>query len=69
MSSTSQESPTLKRLRIDRTWVVLMPHGVHQFEGNKVDGVAMVASRKMELLVLEADKKDEGPNVTKAFGG
>ncbi|KAK3821702.1 MAG: hypothetical protein J3Q66DRAFT_386483 [Benniella sp.] len=43
------------------------PRGVRQFVGHKVDGVAMAASRKVELLVLEAAKKDEGPNVTKAL--
>ena len=41
--------------------------GVRQFVGHKVDGVAVAASRKVELLVLEAAKKDEGPNVTKAL--
>ncbi|KAG0239285.1 hypothetical protein B0O80DRAFT_492307 [Mortierella sp. GBAus27b] len=43
------------------------PRGVPQFVGHKVDGVAVAASRKIELLVLEAAKKDEGPNVTKAL--
>ncbi|KAF9346997.1 hypothetical protein BGX34_003474 [Mortierella sp. NVP85] len=43
------------------------PRGVRQFVGHKVDGVAVAATRKMELLVLEAAKKDEGLNVTKAL--
>ncbi|KAF9545619.1 hypothetical protein EC957_010704 [Mortierella hygrophila] len=43
------------------------PRDVRQFVGHKVDGVAIAAIKKLELLVIEAAKKDEGPNVTKAL--
>ncbi|KAF9363608.1 hypothetical protein BGX34_003728 [Mortierella sp. NVP85] len=41
--------------------------GVRQFVGHKVDGVAVAVSTKFELLVIEAAKKDGGPNVTRAL--
>ncbi|KAF9944729.1 hypothetical protein BGZ72_002042 [Mortierella alpina] len=43
------------------------PRDVRQIAGHKVDGVVIEASRKLELLAIEAAKKDEGPNVTKAL--
>ncbi|KAF9585906.1 hypothetical protein BGW38_000096 [Lunasporangiospora selenospora] len=43
------------------------PTQARQFSGHKVDGVAIAASHKLELLVIEAAKKDEGPNTTKAM--
>ncbi|GJJ74510.1 hypothetical protein EMPS_06868 [Entomortierella parvispora] len=39
---------------------------VRQLVGHKVDGAAVAAIKKLELLVIEAAKKDESPNVTKA---
>ena len=44
------------------------PRDVHQCVGHKVDSMAIAAIKKLELLVIEAAKKDEGPNVTKALG-
>lgn len=43
------------------------PRDVRQFAGHKVDGVAIAATKMLELLAIEAAKKDEGPNVTKAL--
>ncbi|KAF9945275.1 hypothetical protein BGZ70_003925 [Mortierella alpina] len=43
------------------------PRDARQFCGHKADGVAVEASRKLELLAIEAAKKDEGPNVTKSL--
>ncbi|CAO3571921.1 unnamed protein product [Mortierella alpina] len=43
------------------------PRDTRQFSGHKADGVAVEASRKLELLAIEAAKKDEGPNVTKSL--
>ncbi|KAG0249589.1 hypothetical protein DFQ27_009916, partial [Actinomortierella ambigua] len=38
-----------------------------QVAGHKVDGIVTLTSRELELLVIEAAKKNEGPNVTKAL--
>ncbi|KAF9931254.1 hypothetical protein BGZ65_004966 [Modicella reniformis] len=40
---------------------------VCQFPGHKVDGVAIAAIKKLELLVIVAAKQDEGPNAAKAL--
>ncbi|KAF9336394.1 hypothetical protein BG006_008801 [Podila minutissima] len=52
---------TMRRRNIGRS------RDVRQFAGHKVDGVAIAAAKMLELLVIEAAKKDEGPNVTKAL--
>ncbi|KAG0222051.1 hypothetical protein BGW42_006958 [Actinomortierella wolfii] len=42
------------------------PRESRQIAGHKVDGVVIAASKSLELLVIEAAKIDQGPNVTKA---
>ncbi|KAF9578052.1 hypothetical protein BGW38_006369 [Lunasporangiospora selenospora] len=45
------------------------PAQARQFGGHKVDGVAIVAPLRFEIMAIEASKKDEGPNTTKAMNG
>ncbi|KAF9345953.1 hypothetical protein BGX34_004330, partial [Mortierella sp. NVP85] len=42
------------------------PQGTRRSVGHEVDGIAVAVSRNVELLVVEAAKKDEGQSVTKA---
>ncbi|KAK3805007.1 MAG: hypothetical protein J3Q66DRAFT_129894 [Benniella sp.] len=43
------------------------PPGIRQFVGHKVDGLGLVVSRNVELVVVEARKQDEGQDATKAM--